>query len=104
MESLKTWKQMASEDPSIAAIGGYGYVRSELANKVLTGTYYSLGIALLVIFILLSIIFRSAIAGLLGIIPLSSFRADPVWNDGAYRGPAGYCHCTALLRNDRRGC
>ncbi len=68
---IEDLESMTSEDPSVAAIGGYGYVRSELANKVLTGTYYSLGIALLVIFILLSIIFRSAIAGLLGIIPLS---------------------------------
>ena len=68
---IEDLEKMSSDDPSIAAIGGYGYVRSELANKVLSGTYYSLGIALLVIFILLSIIFRSAIAGLLGIIPLS---------------------------------
>lgn len=68
---IEQLENMASEDQAIAAIGGYGYVRSELAGKVLTGTYYSLGIALLVIFILLSIIFRSAIAGLLGIVPLS---------------------------------
>jgi len=60
-----------ASDPSIAAIGGGGYIRSELANKVLAGTYRSLGIALLVIFILLSIIFKSVSAGFLGIIPLS---------------------------------
>ncbi|MEA3479595.1 MAG: outer membrane lipoprotein-sorting protein, partial [Bacteroidota bacterium] len=70
-EIIEKLELFASEDQTIAAIGGYGYVRSELANKVLSGTYYSLGIALLIIFILLSIIFRSAIAGLLGIIPLS---------------------------------
>ncbi|MEN8228626.1 MAG: MMPL family transporter [Bacteroidota bacterium] len=70
-EIIEKLEMMASEDQTMAAIGGYGYVRSELANKVLSGTYYSLGIALLIIFILLSIIFRSAIAGLLGIIPLS---------------------------------
>ncbi|MFO7933372.1 MAG: MMPL family transporter [Bacteroidales bacterium] len=61
----------ADEDPSIAAIGGYGYVRSQLANKVLLGQYYSLGIALLIIFILVSVIFRSPAAGLLGITPLA---------------------------------
>jgi predicted RND superfamily exporter protein/outer membrane lipoprotein-sorting protein len=64
-------KEITSEDPSVEAIGGYGYVRTELANKVLKGTYYSLGIALVIIFILLSLIFRSVKAGLLGIIPLT---------------------------------
>jgi uncharacterized protein len=64
-------KEITSGDQTVEAIGGYGYVRTELANKVLTGTYYSLGIALIIIFILLSIIFRSLKAGLLGIIPLS---------------------------------
>jgi uncharacterized membrane protein YdfJ with MMPL/SSD domain len=58
-------------DPAVEVIGGYGYVRSELAQKVLVGTSYSLGIALLIIFVLLSIIFRSLKAGLLGIVPLS---------------------------------
>ena len=61
----------AKDDPSIAAIGGYGYVRAQLANKVLMGQYYSLGIALLIIFILVSIIFKSPVAGLLGITPLT---------------------------------
>ena len=64
-------EEMTKNDPTIDAIGGYGYVRSELANKVLKGTYSSLGIALVIIFILLSIIFRSLKAGLLGIVPLS---------------------------------
>ena len=68
---IETLEQFQSEDPSITAIGGNGYIRSELANIVLTGTYRSLGIALLVIFILLSAIFRSLSAGLLGIIPLT---------------------------------
>jgi hydrophobe/amphiphile efflux-3 (HAE3) family protein len=62
---------LTAGDPAVDAIGGYGYVRSELANKVLKGTYNSLGIALFIIFILLSIIFRSLKAGLLGIVPLS---------------------------------
>jgi len=64
-------KEITSGDTSVEAIGGYGYVRTELANKVLRGTYYSLGIALVIIFILLSLIFRSLKAGLLGIIPLT---------------------------------
>jgi uncharacterized protein len=64
-------KEITEGDPAVEAIGGYGYVRTELANKVLKGTYFSLGIALFIIFILLSIIFRSLRAGLLGIVPLS---------------------------------
>jgi hydrophobe/amphiphile efflux-3 (HAE3) family protein len=64
-------KSFAAADPSITAIGGYGYIRTELANRVMTGTFKSLGIALLVIFILLALIFRSAMAGLLGIIPVA---------------------------------
>lgn len=62
---------LTANDPSVEVIGGYGYVRAELANKVQSGTIFSLGIALLVIFILLSIIFRSFSAGILGIIPLT---------------------------------
>jgi len=68
---IEKLEKYQAEDPSITAIGGNGYIRSELANIVLKGTYRSLGIAMLVIFILLSIIFRSLLAGLLGIIPLS---------------------------------
>ncbi len=62
---------LTADDPAVAVIGGYGYVSAELATKVQSGTMYSLGIALLVIFVLLSIIFRSVTAGVLGIIPLS---------------------------------
>jgi predicted RND superfamily exporter protein len=68
MDRLTT---ITAGDPAVEVIGGYGYIRSQLANKVLVGTYYSLGIALLIIFILLSTIFRSLRAGLLGIVPLS---------------------------------
>ncbi|MCP4312948.1 MAG: MMPL family transporter [Bacteroidetes bacterium] len=67
---IETLEEYQEADPSIAAIGGGGYIRSELANTVLRGTYRSLGIALLVIFVLLSFIFKSPSAGFLGIIPL----------------------------------
>lgn len=68
---METLNEFQAQDPTITAIGGNGYIRSELADIVLKGTYRSLGIALLVIFVLLSLIFRSPSAGLLGIIPLS---------------------------------
>ncbi len=64
-------EEITQNDASVTAIGGYGYVRTELANKVLSGTYKSLGIALVVIFVLMAAIFRSAVAGLLGVIPLA---------------------------------
>jgi preprotein translocase subunit SecF len=67
---ISTLEEITAGDPALETIGGYGYIRSELANKVLTGTYYSLGIALVIIFVLLSVIFRSPSAGLLGVIPL----------------------------------
>ncbi len=68
---LHTLKTFAAGDPTITSIGGYGYIRTELANKVLSGTFYSLGIAILIIFVLLWIIFKSPTAGILGIIPLA---------------------------------
>jgi hydrophobe/amphiphile efflux-3 (HAE3) family protein len=64
-------KEITSGDPAVETIGGYGYVRTELANKVLKGTFYSLAIAMVIIFILVSLIFKSLKAGLLGIIPLT---------------------------------
>jgi preprotein translocase subunit SecF/outer membrane lipoprotein-sorting protein len=68
---IQRLENLTAGDPAVEAIGGYGYVRTELANKVLVGTFASLGIALVLIFILVSIIFKSTSAGLLGIIPLS---------------------------------
>jgi len=67
LEKLET---LTEADPAVKAIGGYGYVRAELANKVLVGTFSSLGIALVLIYLLVSLIFKSPRAGLLGIVPL----------------------------------
>lgn len=63
-------EEITKDDTAITAIGGYGFVRSQLANKVVKGQFYSLSIALLIIFILLSLIFRSATAGLISSIPI----------------------------------
>ena len=64
-------ESMTAGDPAVEAIGGYGYVRTELANKVMVGTFTSLGIAMILIFVLTSMIFKSPLGGLLGIIPLA---------------------------------
>ncbi|HKK63665.1 MAG TPA: MMPL family transporter [Bacteroidales bacterium] len=63
-------REMTENDPDVATIGGYGLVRSQLATEVVHGQFWSLGIAIAVVFLLLSIIFRSATAGLISIIPL----------------------------------
>jgi uncharacterized protein len=63
-------KEMTKDDTSIAAIGGYGFVRAQLADKVVKGQFYSLSIAIIIIFILLSLIFRSLTAGLISSIPI----------------------------------
>jgi hydrophobe/amphiphile efflux-3 (HAE3) family protein len=64
-------REMTEDDPNVAAIGGYGFVRAQLANKVVKGQFYSLAIALVVIVLMVSIIFRSLVAGLLSSIPLT---------------------------------
>ncbi len=64
-------RNLTAGDPNLVAIGGYGYVRTQLANQVVRGQFWSLGIALLVIFIILSVIFKSLKAGLISIIPLA---------------------------------
>ena len=67
---IQTIRETAGPDEAFAAIGGYGYVRSQLADKVVTGQFYSLGIALAVIITILAVIFGSLRTGLLGSIPL----------------------------------
>lgn len=63
-------EELSMNDSSVELIGGYSFVRSELATKVVSGTYRSLGLALLIIFLLLALIFRSLWAGVLGMVPL----------------------------------
>lgn len=64
-------RTMTADDSSVVAIGGYGFVRTQLANKVVKGQFYSLGIALLIIVILLSLIFKSVKIGLVSCTPLA---------------------------------
>lgn len=51
-------------------IGGHSLIDKEISQSTVTGQYYSLLVAFIAIIILLTIIFRSFIAGLLGSIPL----------------------------------
>lgn len=63
-------RNMTAGDTHVAAIGGYGFVRSQLANQVVRGQFFSLGIALLIVFTMLSLIFRSLKAGAISTVPL----------------------------------
>jgi hydrophobe/amphiphile efflux-3 (HAE3) family protein len=68
---ITTIRNMTESDENLVAIGGYGFVRSQLANQVVRGQFFSLAIALLIVFILLALIFRSLKAGLISSIPLA---------------------------------
>lgn len=67
---IKLIKTISKGDESLTAIGGYAFVRSQLATLVVRGQFYSLTIALLIVFVLLSLIFKSVKAGLITSIPL----------------------------------
>lgn len=58
------------EEPG-TRIGGYGLITSDLAELVVRGQGMSLAIALMVIFLILSLMFRSIRAGLIGAVPLA---------------------------------
>jgi hydrophobe/amphiphile efflux-3 (HAE3) family protein len=61
---------LTAEDENVTRIGGYGLVVADLADLVVQGQVISLVIAILIVFLLLSAIFRSFSAGIIGIIPL----------------------------------
>jgi uncharacterized protein len=57
-------------DTHLSRIGGYSLIDRAICQSVATGQYYSLLFAFVIIFILLSIIFRSLTAGFMGSLPL----------------------------------
>ncbi len=68
---LSEIKALTAEDEHTTRVGGYGLIAADLADLVVRGQVLSLVIALLVVFILLSILFRSFFAGVVGSIPLA---------------------------------
>jgi hydrophobe/amphiphile efflux-3 (HAE3) family protein len=68
---LKKMQEMTKEDPNVAFIAGSSLTKIELADMVIKGQIRSLILAMVVIFILITIIFKSHRAGLLSVIPLS---------------------------------
>jgi uncharacterized protein len=57
-------------DPRVVCMGGYSLIEKEICESVVSGQNYSLIFAFIAILVLLSIIFRSWVSGLLGVIPL----------------------------------
>jgi predicted RND superfamily exporter protein len=61
---------LTKDDPHKSLVGGYSLIEKEICRSVVTGQYNSLLFAFVVILVLLSLIFRSIVAGLLGSLPL----------------------------------
>ena len=62
---------LASAIPGEITIGGYAIIMADFSDSIMKGQILSLLFALITVFILLSIIFRSAKGGLIGSIPLA---------------------------------
>ncbi len=63
--------KLTENDPDVSLIAGPSFTRIELADLVVDGQIKSLVFALIVVFILLSLIFKSVKAGLLSSLPLT---------------------------------
>ncbi len=70
-ELLKELDVLTKDDPNVQFVAGAGLTEIELADIVVKGQLKSLVFAMAVIFLLLSLVFRSPKAGLLSSLPLS---------------------------------
>jgi len=68
---LKKMQEMTKDDPDVKFIAGPSLTKIELADMVVEGQIKSLALAMVVVFVLLALIFRSFNAGLLSALPLS---------------------------------
>lgn len=68
---LNKLKKITQNDPNVSLITGPSFTKIELADMVVNGQIKSLVFALMVVFILLSLIFKSFKAGLLSSLPLA---------------------------------
>jgi Predicted exporters of the RND superfamily len=67
---LKALKDITAKDPNLVCIAGPGLSKIQIADMVIQGQIKSLIMALLIIFVLLSLIFKSLMAGIKGSLPL----------------------------------
>jgi predicted RND superfamily exporter protein len=63
---------LTGDIPAEITIGGYAIIMTEFASSIIKGQLTSLLVALVTVFILLTIIFRSVKGGLLGSVPLAA--------------------------------
>jgi len=63
--------EITKDIPAEITTGGYAMIMTEFASSVIKGQLSSLLIALITVFVLLSIVFRSVKGGLTGTIPLA---------------------------------
>lgn len=68
---LNKLKELTKDDPDVMFIAGACLTKIELADMVVNGQIKSLVLAMLVVFVLLSLVFRSFKSGLLSSLPLS---------------------------------
>ncbi len=68
---LNKLNELSKTENISQVVGGYSLVDKEISESVVSGQVYSLIFALVAIFLLLSLIFKSFTAGLLGSIPLA---------------------------------
>jgi len=68
---LKKMQEMTQDDPDVKFIAGPSLTKIELADMVIQGQIKSLSLAMVVVFVLLALIFRSFNAGVLSVLPLS---------------------------------
>lgn len=68
---IKEINKITKDDPNISFVGGHSYNTYELANLVVTGQFRSIALAIIIIFVLITIIFRSVSSGLISVIPLA---------------------------------
>ena len=71
IRSVKTKiSELTSDFPAEITIGGYAVIMADFAESIIMGQVYSLLFAVVVVFLLLAIVFRSFKGGLIGSIPL----------------------------------
>ena len=67
---LKKLNDITAGDPDLVCIAGPGISKIQIADMVIRGQFKSLVMALLIIFVLISLIFRSFVVGIKGSLPL----------------------------------
>jgi hypothetical protein len=65
-------RSYTADFPAKVTIGGYAIIMTDFAQEIINGQVSSLVFALIIVFILLAIIFRSVKGGLIGSIPLAA--------------------------------